>query len=220
MFEVVSSAGLLVLVLVGTLAAFASKMWVKKRRFVWSTSVALLAAIGTMFVSLEGHAPIAKDWLVGWASQDELRPGAVLVDRKFNDMSLIGVDLEGANLTRVSFRNTLLYGANLSEAVLREASLVQADLSRARLVAADLSSATLKLANLRDASLIHADLRAADLTGADLKGADLSGAQLHGAILLGANLSEVRGLTSARLERVILDSSTILPLNINSRESQ
>ena len=220
MFEVLSGVGLLVLVSIGTLTAFASKLWVKERRFVWLTLVTLLAAIGTIFVSLEGHAPIIKNRLVGWANQDELRPGAVLVDREFNNMSLVGVDLEGANLTRVSFRNALLYGANLSEAVLREASLVQSDLSRARLIAADLSYATLKLANLRDASLVHANLRAADLTDADLKGADLSGAQLYGAVLHGANLSEVRGLTRARLQGVVLDSSTILPSNIDDSQDQ
>ena len=71
-----------------------------------------------------------------------------------------------------------LFGANLSDANLRDA-----DLSDANLSCADLSDANLRDADLSDANLRGADLRGADLSGADLRGADLSDANLSGADL-------------------------------------
>jgi hypothetical protein len=83
---------------------------------------------------------------------------------------------------------TVLHGADLSRANLRDDDLSRADLSRANLSGADLRGANLRGANLRGADLLDADLRDADLRGANLRGADLRDADLRGANLRGADL--------------------------------
>ena len=79
-----------------------------------------------------------------------------------------------------------LVGANLQYADLRGADLQHANLQDADLRDADLQDAHLRYADLRDAHLQHADLRGADLLYANLRGANLLYADLLGANLRGA----------------------------------
>jgi Pentapeptide repeats (8 copies) len=93
-----------------------------------------------------------------------------LQDLNRNEVSLAGVDLDGAWLERIDLagadlRRAALRGVNLRGANLRHANLERADLSGADLTGADLSSAVLKEAVLVDANVATAVLEGADLTG-------------------------------------------------------
>lgn len=121
----------------------------------------------------------------------------------FQDGSLQGVSMAGAQLQQVRLAKARLPLADLTGATLRGCYFGDADLSKARLTKADLSDGNLRgacmagadltgatlarahlaRADLRDAVLCAADLRDANLWSADLRGADLRGATLTGANL-------------------------------------
>jgi uncharacterized protein YjbI with pentapeptide repeats len=107
-------------------------------------------------------------------------------------------DLSGANLWLANLRWADLKKARFNGANLKGASLARAFLHRANLSETDLFSA-----DLRNAHLVGADLSGADLLEADLTGANLHEAEFSRAILalthFGDNdLSNVRGLETAR----------------------
>jgi uncharacterized protein YjbI with pentapeptide repeats len=83
---------------------------------------------------------------------------ADLSNTRLQDLSLGGVNLQGADLENADMRYTNLIGANLYGANLTDANLIGA--------------------NLTDANLFCANLRGADFTNAKLQGADLRGADL------------------------------------------
>lgn len=105
-----------------------------------------------------------------------------LEDLNRDELSLAGVNLEGAWLHQLAVPN-----ANLNGAILRRSYLAGADLSSASLNKADLRNADLRGANLRNARLQYANLSGARLEGANLEGAYLAGAVLHHANLYGAS---------------------------------
>jgi hypothetical protein len=86
----------------------------------------------------------------------------------------VHIDLSGADL-----RDTILFGANLSNANLSDANLSGADLFSASLGGADLRDADLRVAALRDASF---------------SGANLSGAMLGYTVFGDVDLSTAKGL--------------------------
>jgi uncharacterized protein YjbI with pentapeptide repeats len=105
-------------------------------------------------------------------------------------ITLVDVDLSGANLRGANLRGANLRGANLRGANLRGADLSSANLRSADLGGANLSSADLSGTNLGGANLSDADLSGANLSGVNLRGADLSGANLICADLIGTSLSD------------------------------
>jgi hypothetical protein len=119
-------------------------------------------------------------------------------------LALAGVDLRGADLTRVRLSRVDLRKANLTGADLRrvpclladlrEADLTGANLARASLRFANLCRADLQGANLEGADLAYADLQMANLSGAKLTGADFFGAEMGGTILGNVDLSMVQEL--------------------------
>jgi len=100
---------------------------------------------------------------------------------------IVGIDFRGADMTRVTLKNSNLNGAVFTNAVLR-----RADLTRCNLSGADLSGAELTDASLASANLSGARLPFASLVGTVLTGANLDGAILVGADMTLANLSGVR----------------------------
>ncbi len=136
-----------------------------------------------------------------------------------NQDSVVGAQMEGANLQFALARGAFLAGANLRSADLSGADLQNADLQGADLTGADLRLADLQGANLDGADASRADMRAAylggrlagirlggarlgrdNLRGADLSGADLSGADLSGADLTYSDLRESRYLNLQTLK--------------------
>jgi Pentapeptide repeats (8 copies) len=96
-----------------------------------------------------------------------------LADLVRNDVSLAGINLDGAWLESID---------------LRLATLPMASFEKTNLQGARFDGARLDGANFRGANL-----SAASLTNASLRGADLTGARLSAVNLAGADLSDVRG---------------------------
>lgn len=112
--------------------------------------------------------------------------------------NLKGADFSGADLGLANLRETCLEKAKMHGANLIAASLAGAFLDGANLSEADLSHADLRNADLVGANLSGADLLGTDFTGADLDEVEVSGAKLHLAHFGDNDLSNVRGLESAR----------------------
>jgi pentapeptide repeats protein len=108
------------------------------------------------------------------------------VDEKARDWSglnLSGVDFWGADLKKVYFKNSRLYGSSL-----QYADLWRANLQNTNLLKADLQNANLYGANLQNANLDEANLQNANLYGAKLQNAVLLGANLQNANLIRCGL--------------------------------
>jgi uncharacterized protein YjbI with pentapeptide repeats len=102
--------------------------------------------------------------------------------------SLLGTNLEGANLTKSDLRGADLSGANLSNAILKGANLSQILMNQHRDFKGFAVESDFEPTNLNDANLINADFE-----GANLRGAELTGARLEGANFKGAELQDVIG---------------------------
>ena len=112
-----------------------------------------------------------------------------LADLVRNDVSLAGINLDGAWLASIDLRL----------ATLPMASFEKTNLQGARLDGARLDGACLRGANLSAASLTNASLRGADLTGARLSAVNFAGADLFDvrgwreiASIAHANVDELR----------------------------
>ncbi|GJQ83870.1 hypothetical protein Trydic_g6748 [Trypoxylus dichotomus] len=131
-----------------------------------------------------------------------------------------GVNLSGADLSKLDLRWCCLERADLSHAILDGAQLLGVkslcanmegaqlrncnfedpagsranmegvNLKGANLEGSDMGGVNLRVATLKNANLQNCDLRAAVLAGADLENCDLSGSDLHEANLRGANLKD------------------------------
>ncbi len=117
-------------------------------------------------------------------------------DEPLADLSLVGVNLTGLDLSHKNLSGLDLSGANLTRAVLKGARL-----SRAKL-----EGATLSFASLEEADLEGADLRRAVLEGARLSGAKLSGADLTLVVASKASFEGARG-RGVRLVEAKLDAA-------------
>jgi len=129
------------------------------------------------------------------------------------------VDLAGANLSGMNFRDINLTGANLTEANLSWATLNNGILTGACLERADLHSINLNRANLDQAiltrtKLTKADLRLATLQGAELNWADLQEADLSGANLLEGKLEQVN-FAQAKLNGANLANCDLMEANLS-----
>ena len=130
----------------------------------------------------------------------------------FRSANLEGVNLSGADLTRVTWENIKGTPSTLPEnlSIIKgrligpNANLQAADLTGADLAGFNLNKADLERANLEGVNLKEANLEGADLETANLEGANLKGANLEGANLMGAEL------TGADLEGANLKNSSLL----------
>ena len=111
---------------------------------------------------------------------------------------LVGIDLNGKDLTVIDLHETILNDSNF-----RRTRLNGANLSGSKFINADLTSAYMQSVNLYGAILKNAKLIDVDLRGADLKGMiDFSGADLSGANLKGADLEGMVNFDGAILHNV------------------
>lgn len=110
-------------------------------------------------------------------------------------------DVKGVDLGRISARNLMESGTDLTGLVFARSDLSGSLLEGANLTGVPFRQATLRGVNFRGADLTRAAFQEADLTGAQLQGADLSG----------ADLTQVKGLTSAMLAGATTDADTRLP---------
>jgi uncharacterized protein YjbI with pentapeptide repeats len=125
-------------------------------------------------------------------------------------------DLTGADFSNAFMRFANLFQSDLSGAIfdradmagsfLEETKLDGARMFRTNASGAQFNRASLKNADLRETWLNYAHLKDADLSGADVTGAIFSTAQIQG-----ADLSTVKGLTQAMLDRACADGRTKVP---------
>lgn len=120
-----------------------------------------------------------------------------LADLARHQVSLAGVNLDGA----------WLHGVDLRGATLVRASFENADLRGARLDGAQLEGVNFRGANLVTASLAGASLKSADLAGARLAAVDLTGADLTDV----RGWREIAGFGHAQLEGVRSAPSGLVP---------
>jgi hypothetical protein len=105
------------------------------------------------------------------------------MNRSWEKTTLLGVHLEGRNLSGLDFTDARLDGSDLSGARLQEANFAGASLRSCILDNAELIKVVLANADLSEASLRDAKLQEADLLGAKLVGADFYRTKLRGAKL-------------------------------------
>lgn len=136
--------------------------------------------------------------------------------------------LDGANLSdcqlgdkipleNVTLRKSVLYGAELSGADIRNTELTRADLRNADLSEAGLRFTRLFRAGLWGTNLSGAGLQFTDLSEADLRTADLSGANLEGAHLSDAKLGHA-DLSDADLPRVDLSDADLPGVDLSDAD--
>ncbi len=113
-------------------------------------------------------------------------------------LSLVDVDLSGANLEKADFSGSDLTGANLMRANLAGADFTEATLDRCRATKARMREAFLGDARAVQGDFSGADLAEADLTGINGRNANFTGARFKEAVLQNAHLVEAN-LTDARL---------------------
>lgn len=130
------------------------------------------------------------------------------------------LDLSGATIRQVRFKDTNLSRANLSGIKLeRASSFPESDLSGADVSRVVFDETDLEKANLAGAKLAGASFTGADLTGANLTGCDASGLTFAGARLAGAKLVSVKAaraqlagatLGDADLTGAVLDDAVLV----------
>lgn len=155
------------------------------RRVLAAFSIALCLAAGSLTTS-----PLPASAGCG----DDAGPGVDWAGCEYPLSTLSGLDLSGANLSKINLSYSVLFGTNFSDANLRGANLKDAFP-----VGANLTGADLRAANLIDADFVGAQLTGADLRGANLEGADLDLSEIGGANFVGANLdgTDFEGVTGA-----------------------
>jgi uncharacterized protein YjbI with pentapeptide repeats len=129
-----------------------------------------------------------------------------LQDLHKSKVSLLGIDVKGANLSGIKLEYANLIAAKLDAAV-----LVSSNFSNSNLTNASLRGANLTSTNLRQTNLIGTDMSGSILQNSDLYRANLNGSLLRGSNLIGTDLSKVIGLDNAELASSVYDQTTIFP---------
>ena len=104
-------------------------------------------------------------------------------------------------MTRMNLHDVILAGANLGRANLSESILQGADLTDAWLEDAKLSGASFLGADLSRSRLRGADLSSSEFPDANLAGANISEANLSGVLFSLDGRQTAKGLTQAQLDR-------------------
>lgn len=112
-----------------------------------------------------------------------------------------GFDATNAQLTRINLRGASLAGARLEGAVLAHADISEADFSNTILWGADLRDAMAVRTNFKNAQFFKANAAHAILKNADLRGANLQGANLYASDLTRIYRDEHTIWNDANLDR-------------------
>lgn len=171
----------------------------------------LVAALPVLALSVSGSAASA-------AVAAGCRPGSGVhlagqrpTDTEIQNYSLNGqlrcADLEGADLSGLSFIQADLTGANL-----RKANLSKTDFGQATLSHAQLQGAKGRAVDFIQATMIGANLSGANLRGAKFGQATMTGANLSKAVLISADFGQTTiskaNFTSANLTKSSLTEAT------------
>ena len=124
-------------------------------------------------------------------------------------IDLRGANLQGFDLSTLTFDKALLQGARMEGA-----NLIEARMEGANLIGARMEGANLIEARMQGANLIGAQMEGANLIGAQMEGANLSGARMEGANLIGAQM-EGANLSWARMEGADLSGARMEGANLS-----
>ena len=124
-----------------------------------------------------------------------------------SDISLMRVNLEGADLKRANLQNT-----DLSQAIMVRANLQGANLNKAWIVSTNFQGADLQEANLQNVFQRGANFQDANLKKAQLEDADLTGVNFQNAKLLLANLAK------AEMHSVDLRNASLVKANLEGAD--
>ena len=122
--------------------------------------------------------------------------------------TVVAFDFTGTNLSHADFDHANLYGAILTDAVVRYTNFHDSQLTSVNLSGKDLTGTILTEANLTNANLVGVDLSGKDLTGTILTGANLSNTILTGTDLSNAVLTNAM-FTNANLEDAIINNTIL-----------
>ena len=122
-----------------------------------------------------------------------------------------GASCPGCNLFQANLGGAQLNGRNFAHARLRQSDLSLSVMNHTSFAGADLRDVDAYGAVFSSANFSGADLTHASFVGTFLEGASFSGARLDGTNFAGAEMTGVRGLTQAQLDRACGDGSTALP---------
>jgi len=149
-------------------------------------------------------------------------------DLRFQGVNLAGADLSRLDLRNINFKYSNLQGCKLIGANLAFCCLERADMSHANLegailqgvkmLCANLEGANLKSCNLEDPVGTRANMEGVNLKGANLEGSQMAAVNLRVATLKNANLQncDLRGavLAGADLENCDLSGSDLHEANL------
>lgn len=160
---------------------------------------------------------IIKELKKGTDSWNNWRKNQVTGDLNLDNVTLIELDLENADLSKVSMCGATIKGCNLRNADLISANLEGADLqnndfTNAKLIAARLNKANLSGSILTNANMLTASTRNARLENIDFKGHDISGLILKNISLAGSNLE------GQQLSRIDLSNSNLEEVNFKNAD--
>lgn len=130
----------------------------------------------------------------------------------FAKTRLVGIILEGTNLTGANFERAILQRASFSAANLRGVNFKGANLAKADLKGADFRGAVMRGVDLSGADLRWANLEGVDLTGSIIASANFDGANLKNACLKDTDPGKwwwKAKLADAKMEDTTLPDGTI-----------
>ena len=138
------------------------------------------------------------------------------------EADLTGATLDSANLTRSILKGAKMARASIKESNLTGATLMGAKMARANLSESDLTRINLDDANLTNVNLIGATLDSANLTRSILKGAKMTRANLVDADLTGAKMARANlvdaDLTGAKMTRANLTNVDLTGANLTGAD--
>ena len=127
---------------------------------------------------------------------------------RFQGLNMAGADLSRLDLRCINFKYAKLSGANLKGANLTKCNLERADLSKATLDGAQLLGVRMVCTNLEGASLQNCNFEDPAGSIALMEGCNLRGANLEGSIMAGANL-RVATLKDANVQNCDLRAAVL-----------
>ncbi len=155
-------------------------------------------------IDIKPEVSFTKDNLIKLLIENRNAFNKFRIDNPVTRISFSNENLSGADLSNTDLSNIFLNGANMHKT----------DLSKANLSGAKLSEADLTKANLSEANLKGADLSGADLTGTNISKANMSGANLSLAYISRSNLSNA-DLSNANLSNANLSDTNLSNANIS-----
>lgn len=155
---------------------------------------------------------------------------ALIRSDRSTELRFQGVDLTGANLSKldlrsINFKYAILKNANLSGCNLSYACLERADLSGCNLDGANLFGVRMICANLENSSLrgvnaeVDSSISNPSMEGVNLKNANLDGSQLVGVNMRVATLKNAR-LTNCDLKKAVLAGADLENCNLSGSDLQ